>query len=238
MTLKGRDRLESLRPKEDEKKIPLGWGLDRILKGGIETKIITQIYGPPGVGKTNMSLQGAVCCIREGRKVLFIDTEGGRSVDRIKQISGDDFQKVLENSYFYEPNNFDDQNFIIENLDNLIDESFGLIVLDSAVSFYRLAKNEEKSKEMNRLLSGQLTRLLEVARKYNLAVIITNQVYSSFENGSVEPIGGDILKYGSKTIIELKRNGYKRTSILKRHRCLPEDLKANFVITNEGIKDA
>jgi DNA repair protein RadB len=225
--------------KGNEGKIPVGCCIDDILDGGIETKIITQLYGPAGSGKTNICLQCAINCIRSGKKVVFIDTEGGRSVERVRQMAKEDFEKVLENSYFYEPTKFEDQNFIIENLEKIINEKFGLIILDCAVSLYRIGTDEEKATTMNRQLSKQLARLREIARKYNLAVIITNQVYSSFEDGGVEPIGGSILKYWSKAIVELKKeNANVREAILRRHRSLPEDISVKFVITNEGLKDA
>ncbi|MDI6654415.1 MAG: DNA repair and recombination protein RadB [Candidatus Hydrothermarchaeota archaeon] len=220
-------------------KIPIGCCIDDILDGGIETKIITQVYGPSGSGKTNLCLQIAVNVVRAGKKVIFIDTEGGRSVDRLKQIAGKDFKAVLDNSYFYEPSTFDDQNFIIENLDKVINEEFGLVVVDCAVSLYRIGTDEEKATSMNRMLSKQLAKLGELARKYNLVAIITNQVYSSFEDGGVEPIGGSILKYWSKAVIELKKEDFnKREAILRRHRSLPEDISVKFVITNGGLRDA
>jgi len=48
-------------------------------------------------------------------------------------------------------------------------------------------------------------------------------------------VGGDILKYWSKCIIELKIEGKRRKAILKKHRSLPEKT-LNFEITNKGIK--
>ncbi|MFQ5975347.1 MAG: DNA repair and recombination protein RadB [Candidatus Hydrothermarchaeales archaeon] len=224
--------------KDDATKIPIGCGIDNMLEGGVETKIITQIYGPAGSGKTNICLQSALSCIKSGKKVLFIDTEGGHSLDRVKQIAGDRFKDFLENSYFFEPTSFKDQTACVDSLNKVINGEFGLIVLDSAVSLYRIGTDEEKTSRMNRELSHQLAKLSEVARRYNLTVLITNQVYPSFENDGVEPIGGSILQYWSKAIIELKKVGNKREAILKRHRSLPENINTMFIITNEGLKDA
>ena len=209
-----------------------------MLNGGVESKIITQVYGPAGAGKTNICLQCALSCIKNGRKVLFIDTEGGHSLERIRQISGDMFEDFLENSFFFEPTSFDDQVACVTGLDKVINSEFGLIVLDSAVSLYRLGTDEEKSSTMNRELSHQLAKLSELARKFNLAVLVTNQVYPSFENDGVEPIGGSIMQYWSKAIIELKRGSKKRQAILKRHRSLPEDISSMFIISSDGLKDA
>jgi len=48
-------------------------------------------------------------------------------------------------------------------------------------------------------------------------------------------VGGDILKYWSKCIIEIKNNRGKRTAVLKKHRSLPEKELA-FEIYNGGIR--
>ena len=50
---------------------------------------VTCIYGPAASGKTTLALMACVEAAKEGKKVLFIDTEEGFSVDRFKQISGD-----------------------------------------------------------------------------------------------------------------------------------------------------
>ena len=231
-----------------EEKIPVGCGIDEILGGGVEPRVITQIYGPAGVGKTNLCLQLLVNCIKLGRKAVFVDTEGGSSLDRLNQIAGDRFEEVLKKTNMYEPLTFKEQNFIIENLEHVVNNDYGLIVVDCIISLYRVEMEDEKVIKLNRMLSKQLAKLSEFARKYNIAVVVTNQVYSSFEStaeggkynserSSLVPTGGSILKYWSKTIIELKRINHVREAILKRHRSLPEDLKAKFVIVDRGIKD-
>lgn len=234
----GPEILDPYLSKEETTKIPLGCGIDTILDGGVETKTITQLYGPPASGKTNLCLQMAVNCVRRGKKVIFIDTEGGHSVERLRQMARDDYLSILENILFYEPKRFEDQNFIIENLEAILDQRFGLIILDCAVSYYRMGTDEEKASSLSRQLSRQLAKLLELARKLNLAVIVTNQVYTLRENGEVKPIGGNILKHWSKVILELRRKDSVREAVLRRHRTLPEDISARFIITDEGVRDA
>ena len=48
-------------------------------------------------------------------------------------------------------------------------------------------------------------------------------------------VGGDILQYWSKCLIELVNEGGKRAAFLRKHRSLPEK-KLDFVIVNEGVK--
>jgi DNA repair protein RadB len=218
-------------------KIPLNNAFDQILNGGLESKTVTQFYGPPASGKTNLCLLAMVRCVEQGKKAIFIDTEGGHSVERLKQIAGIDWKKVLENSYFYEPICFSDQQFVVDKLDYLMEQDIGLIVLDSAVAFYRYERNDENASELNKALASQIAKLASLARKHNLVVIITTQVYSSYEiENSVEPVGGSMLKYWSKVIIELKKEGKNLEAVLVRHRALPEGMSINFRLTANGFE--
>ncbi|MEZ5334643.1 MAG: ATPase domain-containing protein [Methanolobus sp.] len=45
--------------------------IDDLLGGGFEVGVVTQIYGEPGSGKTNLSLQLAVECVKNGKKVIY-----------------------------------------------------------------------------------------------------------------------------------------------------------------------
>ena len=232
------DRLKPHTPNLNTEKIPVGSCLDKLLNGGVETRVITQIYGPPASGKTNVCLQVALSCIKNGKKVIFIDTEGGHSIERMRQIAGGEFKKFIDASLFFGPHNFGEQDKIIENLKSIINDKFGLIVLDSAVSLYRIGTEEDKLQNLNRLMSKQFATLSGLARKHNLAVIVTNQVYASLNGDGVEPVGGDILKYWSKAIIELQtaEEGV-REAILVRHRSIKEGLREKFVISGEGLRD-
>jgi DNA repair protein RadB len=232
------DKLKQFESKLDTEKIPVGCCIDKLLNGGVETRVITQLYGPPASGKTNICLQVALNCIKNNKKVIFIDTEGGHSIERMRQIAGGEFEKFIDQSLFFGPHNFGEQDRIIETLKGMISDKFGLIVLDSAVSLYRIGTDEDKSQNLNRLMSKQLATLSEIARKHNIAVIVTNQVYASMVDDGVEPVGGNILKYWSKAIIELQ-TGEKgeREAILVRHRSIKEGQRGKFLISNDGLRD-
>ena len=220
-------------------KIPLDCPIDSIIGGGIEKGSITQFYGPPGSGKTNIALKMLVQCAKNGKKAVFIDTEGGLSIERMKQISGEDFDDLAGNIIVLEPTNFEEQDEAIKRIEYSLksgEDDVDLIILDSAVALYRLKEGGQT--EINRELSKQMGLLSMIARKYDIAVVVTNHIYSVFdEEGVIEPVGGTILKYWSKIIIELVRddNG-ERFAILKRHRSKPDGLKVKFEIVNKGLK--
>lgn len=220
---------------EKEEKLPSGSEVfDKLLDGGFEKGIITTIYGPAGSGKTTCCLIAAVV---SEKKIIFIDTEGGFSVTRLAQLN-QDYKKILNKILFLKPINFEEQKKMFEKLNGIINEKIGLLVVDTISSLYRAEFNKEEIYEINRELVKQISMLTEIARKNNLPVLITSQVYSSFdERNKVNMVGGDILKYRSKCLIELQlAHGNKRKAILRKHRHLPEK-EIFFEIKNEGFSE-
>jgi DNA repair protein RadB len=225
---------------DENTKISTGSPIDVIMGGGVEKGCLTQFYGPPGSGKTNIALQLLVCCAKKGDKAIYVDTEGGLSIERVKQISNNRFDSFASNIIIFEPTSFNEQIEVLKKIENLLDskgETVELIILDSAVALYRLKEGD--SSQTNRELGQQMALLSRIARNHNVAVVITNHIYSVFDgDGVIEPVGGTILKYWSKIVVELARaNGLgERTATLKRHRSRPEGLRARFRIVDHGIE--
>lgn len=202
----------------------------------VESDIISTIYGPSGSGKTLSCMLASIDVAKQGGKVIYIDTEGGFSIERFKQITGENFESVLSNIIFLKPTTFDEQKIVIEELKEKIGSDIKLVVVDSISMLYRLelGKNSEVY-ESNRELGSQVLLLSKLSRDLNIPVIITNQVYSNMDNG-VKMVGGDSLVYMSKCLIELKKghNGL-RNAILKRHRSMEENKEVSFKIIQTGI---
>ena len=225
----------------DIQKIPTDSSIDELLDGGFEKGSLTQIFGPPSSGKSNITLSLAVNVARTDKKVLYIDTEGGISIDRIKQIAGMDFTKVANNIIVFEPANFQEQSETLRSVDVWLrknHEDVDLIVLDSAVALYRI--DDMKSYKLSKELRKQIQLLSYLAKKYDLVAILTNQIYNAFDdegNNEVKAVGGDIIEYISKTIIKLDRADdiNQRTATLMRHRSIPEGKQVVFSIISSGI---
>jgi DNA repair protein RadB len=211
---------------------------DNFLLGGYDNNIITTVFGPSGVGKTNLALMCAVNVAQAGKRVLFIDTEGGIAVERISQIALSK-EQVLSKIFFFNPTNFEEQKEIFANLKDHVSEEIGLIVVDSISMLYRLELGRsEEVYEVNSALGKQIAHLVEIARKKNIPVLITNQVYADFDNkDKVKMVGGDLLKYGSKCLIELQKFNSCRGLILRKHRSLPEGKELKFNIVEKGIEE-
>ena len=227
------------------------YDLNKWLYGGYEAGIITMIVGPPASGKTNFVILASCSLAKKGSKVIFIDTEGGFSVERVKQIVGEGYENILKNILILNPVSFEEQTKIFTNLLNKVKkENIGLIVVDGMAMLYRLElgdalklKDDNKVKEVNREVAKQMRILAEISRRQNMTILITNQVYHEFLSEEdwkkgIKPeaniVGGDLFKYWSKTIIELKINDGKKKAILLKHRSMPIK-ELNFEIRNEGI---
>lgn len=212
--------------------------IDDLLGGGIECGIVTQVYGEPGSGKTNLCLQAAVECSKAGKKVIYIDTEG-LSFDRFSQIAGEKSKETAQNILIYEPMSFDEQYTAVCEAEKISGENVGLIIVDSATSFYRYELDDEDSGiQSRRELANQIGFLQGIARKAGIAVLITNQIFSDVENnGGVRPIGGRGIEHISKTILKLERVGTgERSAKIIKHRCRPEGEMCCFTITSDGLR--
>jgi DNA repair protein RadB len=217
-----------------EEKISTGSpDLDRLLEGGYDSGIITTLYGPAGSGKTNFCLLCAANAAH-ARKVIFVDTESNFSVERIKQIAPD-YHSVLENILVLKPLSFDEQRKAFLELAKVMDEKVGLIIVDTVVMLYRVERGKTEAYELNRELALQISYLNEVARKMHIPVLLTSQVYSSLIKDEVRMVGGDMLNYASKCIIELQNLNGSHRLMLRKHRSLPQKT-LDYRIVEKGIE--
>ena len=207
--------------------------LDEFLGGGYESGVITTIFGPSAAGKTTACLLSAISASKD-RKVIFIDTEGSFSAERMKQLAPDS-EEILEKILIMKATTFDEQKHCIDSLHQDFPKGVGLIICDTISALYRLERGDD-NRNLNAELARQVGRLLEIARKNSIPIILTNQVYADFDDKSkVKMVGGDILAYTSKCLIEMQPHAKnQRRAILKKHRSLPEK-EIVFEIINEGI---
>ncbi len=210
--------------------------LDGLLGGGFEAGTISQLFGEPASGKTNICLQLAIHTLRAGERVVFIDTEGF-SIERFRQIAGEDAEKLAKHFILFKVMSFEEQYAAIKETEKLVEHNVGLIVLDSATAFYRLELESRDSMLLKRELASQVTALLGMARKHDIAVVITNQIYMDVDKEELRAVGGNMLEHISKAIVQLSRTGIgTRSAVLRKHRSLAEGQAAEFKITATGVE--
>ncbi len=207
--------------------------LDALLGSGLESGIITRIYGEAGSGKTNFCLQATRDCVRTGKKVAYIDTEGV-STERLRQICVEcDYKKVLCDILFFSPSSFEVQEQMI--CEAIATKGIGLIVVDTITMLYRL-KLEQDRKAAIRSFTRQVTNLQMAAREHDLWVVITEQVYTD-KKGEVKPFTNRDFDHMSKTIVRFDRKGIgQREATIIKHRSQPEGTKACFRISTVGLE--
>ncbi len=209
--------------------------LDALLGGGIERKAITQILGEPASGKTTFCLLAAVRCLKAGRAVVWIDTEGF-STERFRQVAGDGAEELAGRLFLFEPADFARQGSMILESDKVIRaQKVDLVIVDSATALYRTEL--DRGRDAMQALTRQMLMLLGYARRYNIPVLITNQVYRDTVKNAYFGLGGTTLEHISKAIVRLERRpaiGERRATLLK-HRSLPAGGAFDFVMAGDGV---
>lgn len=222
----------------DSKKLPTGCEvIDEFLEGGFEHDVVSTIFGPAGSGKTTICLLASINTAKE-KKVLYVDTEGSFSVERLKQLIGKGYEKILDKIFVLKPTTFEQQQKVIEQLKDSVNDKVGLVVIDTIAMLYRAEMgNNEDYQQVNKMLAKQMAELIRIARDKGVPVIVTNQVYADFENkNAVHLVGGDVTKYASKCLVELQHlNNSKRKAILRKHRHIADGKEIFFEIREKGL---
>jgi DNA repair protein RadB len=211
--------------------------VDRLLGGGLETDSVTEIYGEGGSGKTLFCLDLAARVARTARWVFYVDTEG-LSLERLRSVGGADLERILGRLLVSAPKDLDAQARAVATACQLARDGrrdAGLVVLDSATNFYRLAVSTPDEDDARATLVVQVADLVATARSRGIAVVLTNQVWRNVRDGALEPLGGSFLNHAAKTILRFDRgSGAVRTAVLVKHRSRAGG-SASFRISATGL---
>jgi DNA repair protein RadA len=198
--------------------------IDDILCGGVETKAVTEFYGAPNSGKTQLchtmcaivpqdKSMGGVC-----GKSIYIDTERTFRAERIAAIvkaRGFDLRKTLDNIIIKQPANSNEQEQVIDKIDSLLKnnaktERFKLLVVDSAVTHYRAEYiGRAMLPERQQKLYKFMRRLMTIAQAYNVAVVVTNQINTVPDSQRIHPdgpVGGNAVSHAVTYGVRLSTN--------------------------------
>ncbi|KAL0232139.1 hypothetical protein PCE1_003135 [Barthelona sp. PCE] len=222
--------------------------VDQLLGGGVETGIITEVYGEFRTGKTQLCHSLVVSAAVAGKKVAYIDTEGTFRADRIEEIAiarGHDVEYIYDYIVYARAYTHEMQMQILIDIARKMSEGdFQLLIVDSITSLFRVDfQGRGELSERQQKLGAMLSRLMKTAAEFNVAVVMTNQVMADPSGGVMsfgdvkKPIGGHILAHASHCrLYARKGKGENRVIKLIDSPNRPEG-EAAYVICEEGIKD-
>lgn len=188
-------------------------GLDEALKGGIYTHGITEIFGESSTGKSQLLMQ--LCLSIQlpkgmggfGAKCVYITTEGDLPTQRLASMisARDELRKhgvSQANVYTVTCSDLINQEHILNvQLPILLEQTKGaikLIIIDSISHHMRveLSAKDFKEHQDNRFYVDQVAeRLLDLAHKHSLAVVVANQVSDRPLFESPEPYVSQLTDY-------------------------------------------
>ena len=150
--------------------------LDNFLSGGIPNGVIVDIFGGNGTGKTQLLLQLSINSIKNGGRVLYLDTTGGFRPERILEIQKQSNKQVnfLEQITVSRITNTSEQ---IKSIKNFESNNFSLIVIDNVTDLFSYEyKRDESIFEKNSLFIKYMRELSKFAITKKIPIIVTNMI--------------------------------------------------------------
>ena len=246
--------------KEIVQRIPTGSSnFDKIMKGGIPTEAITVFKGEFASGKTQMCDQLAVNCIKYlKRKVAWIETETGCFVpERFQEIAKAIGLEINGDKDFIYSGS---QNITtpyalllaIQRIEMQIQKDnldIGLLVIDSFTAPFRsFYHGREMLPDRASEISRHLGYLDQLAKKYNMAIVLTSQVMDipdpgaqlgeRVKSGHAKRMwGGNVLSHGGTYLISLQQvAGVQWEGIVFDAPDVPRT-SFRFKIISAGVRD-
>ena len=206
--------------------------IDNFLSGGIPNGVIVDIFGGNGTGKTQLLLQLSINSIKNGGKVLFLDTTGGFRPERILEIQkkSDSNINFLNNIIVSRVTNTSEQ---INSIKNFEEQIFSLIVIDNITDLFSYEyKNNQSIFKKNSLFMKYMHELSSYAVSHKIPIVITNMIRNSNEQ-EVENMSTAIDLF-----THIKIHLFKNSSIYNGEISSPFN-KENFsyTIMSSGMSD-
>lgn len=228
--------MEKLDPTSLQPKLSSGVAcIDTVMGGGVESGVITEIFGEGGAGKSNLAMLFTISALSSGKKVIFIDSEGF-STERFLQMNSSRTDN-MDNLLLYRVSSLDDQEVSIIKTSKLTEKpgGVGIVVIDSFTEFFRL-ENFQDYQSRSSAFQRQLNLLTGIAVRNSIPVLLTNQIYQDPDSGNLHPFGGFLMDHLMKAIFRVEKTagGGRKISVVK-HRSIAEGKSAIFRLMEYGI---
>ena len=206
--------------------------IDDFLDGGFKGGFVSDIFGSPASGKTQLLFQICANAVMNNSQILFQDTKGEFRPERILEILKiyNKDEKLLENIKVSRITNTNEQ---ISNLSKITSD-FSLIVIDSITELFSFEYDKEKQfLERNKLFMKYMHQLSDISIEKNIPIIVTNTI-RTIDDKEIENLEKAINLFPHFKI-HLIKNG---NSINAELSTINKKSKFSFVISNEGVVEA
>jgi DNA repair protein RadA len=225
--------------------------LNNILGGGVYTREITEFVGPYGAGKSQILYTLLVEALAKNKdfSAVFLDSEDTFRKERLIEIAearGYDSKDMLSRTIYIPIVDTELFHEIIDRIDPTIESrNVKLLLADSIIAPLRAEYiGRELLSLRQQILNNILRRLLNLAKVYNLAVTVANQVVqfpvAQFTYDPImekPPTGGTILGHACNPRVYIRKGeGNRRIARVFDSSWLPE-AEAVFTIDKKGVGD-
>ena len=147
--------------------------IDGFLNGGFRGGFITDIFGPPASGKTQLAFQICANAAADGHEVLFMDSKGEFRPERILEILKTGEKRLLEKIQILRITNSREQACSISK----IRPNFSLVIIDNITEQFSFEFDRDgRALEKNKLFIKYMRELSALSIERNIPIIITNTI--------------------------------------------------------------
>ena len=209
--------------------------LDQLLDGGIKNGIITDIFGANGTGKTQLAMQISINSLKQGGKILFLDTTGEFRPERMLEIIK--YQNLnsslLDNVSVGRITNTAEQIHFLSKLTQM--NNFSLVVIDNVSDLFSFEySKKEQILEKNSSFMKYMHDLSLIAIQKKIPIVVTN-IVRNIGDLELENLDKSISMFTHLKIKLIKNgNGYVG-------EIFPSYLgkrKFSYLITSEGLTES
>ena len=240
---------------EQLKRVHLSTGskeFDRLLKGGVESNVMTEFISEFHGGKTQLCMTVGVIAVNQppdeqGRNphVVYVDCENTFKADRVMEIArerGYNPEDTLDRFLVAVAFNSVHQSELIKHLDKVLAMNYiTLVIVDGMLSHLRGEYvGRENLAPRQGLLGAMLGRLLSIANSNNIPVIVTNQVQGNVTGYGMpfNPAGGHVMAHACthRVLIRVKSKNAREVQVIDSPN-ISDMERVRIAITVAGVVD-
>lgn len=215
---KTRDRVQAASLTNIDKLPTVSIGLTSALNGGIGYGRQTLVWGNKSAGKSSMLLQTIGIAQKLGKVCVWVDSEGSFDPVWATALGVDTNQLIISKAKDIDSWTLDICNFIKAGVDVIVGDSISALIPST---YFEKGEEFKEGLEGTRQI-GTVSKELGIAiNKFNFlnkntALILISQLRNKFGTygASVQPMGGEAMKFYSTTVIKLWSSASEREQIM------------------------